>query len=147
MPARWLLEALGLARVLPLGGDFTPGPGPVTISLPGFPPFSPLICYEIIFSGAVRGPERPGFLLNITNDAWFGSGAGPYQHFANTGISAVIDPLGRVVTRIPLASRGVVDSALPAALPNPGAYARFGEPVFALMLTIFLTFSIIVRKK
>ena len=164
VPARWLLEALGLARVLPLGGDFTPGPGPVTISLPGFPPFSPLICYEIIFSGAVRGPERPGFLLNITNDAWFGTTTGPYQHLAqarmraveegmavvrvaNTGISAVIDPLGRVVTRIPLASRGVVDSALPAALPNPGAYARFGEPVFALMLTIFLTFSIIVRKK
>ncbi len=163
VPARSLLAALGLDRLLPLGGDFTPGPGPVSVSLPGFPPFRPLICYEIIFAHEVRGPERPGFLLNITNDAWFGTTSGPYQHLAqarmraveegvavvrvaNTGISAVIDPLGRIVTRIPLASRGVVDSALPAPLPNPGVYARFGGGVFALMLTILTGFSIILYK-
>ncbi len=164
VPARSLLAATGLDRLLPPGGDFTPGPGPTTLSLPGFPPFRPLICYEIIFPAEVRGPERPGFLLNITNDAWFGTTTGPYQHLAqarmraveagvavvrvaNTGISAVIDPLGRIVTRIPLASRGVVDSALPARLANPGVYARFGESVFAFLLTILTGFSIILYKK
>ena len=124
--------------------DFSRGPGPRTLSVPGLPPFSPLICYEIIFSGRVVGPGgRPQWLLNVTNDGWFGDSAGPYQHFAaarmraieeglpvvraaNSGISAVIDPYGRVVERLELGRGGVLESALPAPLSKPTPFARYG---------------------
>src|SRR5690606_4863296 len=104
------------------------------------PVAAPLICYEAIFPGAVLpdGP-RPGWLLNVTNDAWFGDTPGPHQHFAqarlrtveeglpmvraaNNGISAVIDPLGRVVRIHKLGTDGVVDAALPQPIP-PTIYA------------------------
>jgi apolipoprotein N-acyltransferase len=116
--------------------DFSAGPGPRTISIPGAPPVSPPICYEAIFPAeVVDRSNRPQWLLNVTNDAWFGTSSGPHQHFAsarlraveeglplvraaNTGISGVIDPYGRVLTRIPLDEAGVVDAALPAALPK-----------------------------
>jgi apolipoprotein N-acyltransferase len=115
----------------------------------------PLICYEIIFPGAVvpRG-ERPGWLLNVTNDAWFGISPGPYQHFhqakiraieeglplvraANNGISAVLDPLGRIVASLPLGTEGVLDARLPRAI-MPTFYARFGDLVAMLLFAVFL---------
>lgn len=125
---------LPFPRLVESRGDFTPGPGPVVLHLPGLPPVSPLICYEAIFSGHVTPPgERPAWLLNITNDAWFGTSSGPYQHFvqarmraveeglplvrvANTGISAIVDPYGRVVRSLALGARGIVDGPLPKPL-------------------------------
>jgi apolipoprotein N-acyltransferase len=135
MPLRDLLAQVGLSQLARGGLDFQAGPGRTTIALPGLPPFSPLICYEAIFSGRVFAPgSRPDWLLNITNDGWFGRSSGPYQHLAmarmraieeglplvrsaNTGISAVIDPWGREQARLGLGETGVLDAALPQPLP------------------------------
>jgi len=146
---------LDVAKVTPGAIDFTPGPGTVTLALPGLPPASPLICYEVIFPGAVaRRDARPGWLLNLTNDAWYGRSSGPYQHFvtaqfraveeglpvvraANNGISGVIDAHGRVVARLGLARRGHLDAALPLALAAPTVYARIGDwPLGALVALV-----------
>ena len=137
--------------------DFTPGPGLTTMSAGGVPPFSALVCYEVIFPGEVVGPgDRPGWLLNLTNDAWYGETTGPHQHFenarmrsvetglplvrvANTGVSGVADGVGRVVGRLGLGQRGHLDIRLPPALPPP-PYARFGDRPFlgALLATVLL---------
>ena len=127
--------AIGLAKLTHGSIDFQAGPGRQTIALPGLPPFSPLICYEAIFPGRVVDPDaRPDWLLNITNDAWFGRSSGPYQHLAmarmraieeglplvrgaNTGISAVVDPWGRVQAQLGLGETGVLDATLPQPLP------------------------------
>ena len=127
--------------------DFSAGDGPHTILLPGLPPFSPLICYEAIFPGAVIDPDhRPDWLLNITDDAWYGFTSGPFQHLAiarlraveeglplardgDNGISAMFDPYGRVVERLDLDAIGVLDVKLPRALP-PTLYSRFGDSFF-----------------
>jgi apolipoprotein N-acyltransferase len=134
-------------------GDFTRGPGVTTLHLDHLPNPSPLVCYEAIFPGAVaRLDDRPDWLLNVTNDGWYGKTAGPHQHFenarvraveeglplvraANTGISATIDPLGRIIGLEPLYKTGVVDTILPAPLP-PTLYARFGDTLFFLMLVL-----------
>ncbi len=127
--------------------DFTPGPGPRAVEVPGAPPVVPLICYEAIFPGKVtpdqsEGP-RPGWLLNLTNDAWFGVSSGPYQHFAatrlraveeglplvrvaNTGISGVVDAYGRVVVRAGLETKEALNSVLPAAIDRATIFARHG---------------------
>jgi apolipoprotein N-acyltransferase len=111
----------------------------------------PLICYEAVFPRGLRGlPDRPDWLLAITNDAWFGTLTGPYQHFAqarlraieqglplvrvaNTGISGVVDAKGRVREMIPLGQAAWRDAALPGVLPPP-PYARWGEGPVLLML-------------
>lgn len=134
------------------GGGFSSGPGPSLIEVPGIGPAMPLICYESIFPGEIRAmPTRARLLLVVTNDAWFGDFAGPYQHFtlsrlraieqglpllraANTGISAVIDGRGRVQESLPLDHVGVIDARLPPALAAP-LYARIGDaPVTGLVL-------------
>jgi len=115
-------------------GDFAKGRGPATVAVDDISPFSPLICYEAIFPDETTdGTGRTKWLLNVTNDAWFGRSSGPYQHLqmartravetglplvraANTGISAVIDPYGRIVKELPLNETGIVDFYLP--LPN-----------------------------
>jgi apolipoprotein N-acyltransferase len=149
VPFRGLLN---ISRLVPGRMDFSPGPGPVTLRLPGLPPFSPLICYEAIFPGSVLDREdRPAWLLNVTNDAWFGMSSGPYQHFAaarfraveeglplvrvaNTGISAVVDAHGRTVARLGLGVTGVLDSPLPTALEGITPYGLLGDWIVVMVL-------------
>jgi apolipoprotein N-acyltransferase len=140
-----LRSVLPIETVVPGNLDFSAGPGPRTLALPDrrVPPFSPLICYEVIFPGnVVAAGERPAWLLNLTNDAWFGVSSGPYQHLAsarmraveeglplvraaNTGVSSVFDARGRVVASLGLNLTGVIAAPLPAArAPTP--YARAG---------------------
>ncbi len=133
--------------------DLSAGPGPRTIALPGLPPFAALICYEAIFPGAIvdKG-DRPAWMLNVTNDAWYGRSSGPYQHFAiartraveeglplvrvaNNGISAVVDAAGRVLARTRLDAVGNVDAALPGpAAPTP--YVRAGDWMLVALLLL-----------
>jgi apolipoprotein N-acyltransferase len=148
LPARPILGSIGLSRLVPGEGDFTPGPGPRTFPLPGFSahgvPASVgvQICYEIIFSGhVVDEAHRPTFLFNPSNDAWFGAW-GPPQHLAQAqlraieegiavvratpnGISAVIGPTGRLVSTLPSHHAGVIDGFIPEPLP-PTAFSRLG---------------------
>jgi apolipoprotein N-acyltransferase len=150
LPLASLMTRLGISKLVDSPGGFTPGDGPHTFPVPGAPPVGPLICYEILFPGEVVGKTRPGWLANVTDDSWFGPSTGPYQHFvtarvraieeglpvaraANTGISGVIDPLGRVVASLGIGKTGVVDSPLPRSLPNT-PYARLGESGFVLIL-------------
>jgi apolipoprotein N-acyltransferase len=138
-------ETLGALAIPVTQGSFESGGGLATLRLPGLPAASPLICYEVIFSGdVVAQGERPGFLLNITNDAWFGRSSGPYQHFAqarlraveeglpivraaNNGISAIVDAYGRVVAKLPLDAVGVLDGNLPQSLDTIPFYAVMGD--------------------
>jgi apolipoprotein N-acyltransferase len=145
---------LPIAKLTPGRGDFSPGPGPRTVSLDHLPPVSPLICYEAIFPGEVADPANPpSWLLNVTNDAWFGDSSGPYQHFesarmraveqgvplvraANTGISGVTDAYGRVIARLGLGEAGVLDAPLPVALPGGTPFAHHGELGYLLLLLL-----------
>ena len=133
--------------------DFSAGPGPRTLRLKGLPPVSPLICYEVIFPNqVVDRQDRPEWLLNLTNDAWYGASSGPYQHFdaarlraveeglplvrvANTGISGVIDGYGRVVSRLALGKKGTLDSVLPGSL-QPTLYGRLGNSLVIFLILI-----------
>lgn len=145
---RWGIRGLAASQ----GGGYSAGPGPALIDIPGIGPALPLICYEGIFAQEVNAaPGRARFLLLVTNDAWFGTFAGPYQHFAlarlraieqglpmvrvaNTGISAMIDARGRVTGQLPLGVAGRLDLPLPPALP-PTPYARTGDwPVLCVLL-------------
>lgn len=156
LPFRKFLNRLGLEKFTPGAVDFSPGPGLRTITIPGLPAFGPLVCYEVIFPGRViADQERPEWLLNLTNDGWFGTSPGPYQHLAmtrfraaeeglpiiraaGTGISAVIDPYGRVVSSLGLNEQGVIDSGLPRPLDGTTPYARFGDLFFALLVILGL---------
>ena len=148
------MGATGLARNL--GAGFTPGVTSGPVQLPGIGGAIPLICYEGIFAEEITdGGDRARLLLLITNDAWFGQAAGPYQHLAqarlraieqglpmvraaNTGISAMIDAKGRIIDRIDLGIDGALDVSLPAALP-PTLYARVGDwPVLIILLVLTL---------
>ena len=151
LPFQHLLERLGLQQLTQMQGGFEAGERREALDLPGLPPAAPLICYEIIFPDEVIDRDRrPGWMLNLTNDGWFGDSSGPRQHLhqarlraieeglpvvraANTGISAVIDPYGRIVQSLPLNRAGVIDSGLPAALP-PTLYARYGRAMVAALL-------------
>jgi apolipoprotein N-acyltransferase len=155
LPFQTLLEKLGLMQLTKVAGGFIEGDRRRVMSVPGAPGLLPLICYEIVFPGVLPASEpRPGWMLNLTNDAWFGISTGPYQHFhqariraieeglplvraANNGISAVVDPSGRVVGSLPLGTAGVLDARLPQPLP-PTVYARFGDGPLALAMVVTL---------
>jgi len=155
LPFQDLLESLGFMQMTGVRGGFSEGTGPRLLQVPGAPSVRPLICYEIIFPDEiVAAAERPGWLLNITNDAWFGTSAGPYQHFhqaqvraveqglpviraANTGISAVIDPYGRVPAEIGLGEKGLIDAGLPKAGPRTHfSLLEIRPEIFLLLLSI-----------
>lgn len=151
LPFQDRLEAMGLEAITRQRGGFSAGDRRRTLQVAGAPPVGILICYEVIFPGAVTAPDlRPQWLLNLTNDAWFGITPGPYQHLhqtavraveeglpvvraANSGISAVIDPYGRILRALPLGERGVLDADLPRPLP-PTVFARSGHMPLAVVL-------------
>jgi apolipoprotein N-acyltransferase len=163
LPLETLLKPLGLRKLVPLPLGFSAGPAPRTLAIAGTPPFAALVCYEAIFPRALIDREaRPEWLLNVTNDGWFGNTAGPYQHLeqarfraieeglalvraANTGISAVVDPYGRILHRLQLGEAGRIDSPLPRPLP-PTVYARWGDLPFFFMLTIAAFIAIVYKK-
>lgn len=144
LPLSGLLAPLGVTHLVP--GVWDAGAGPRRLRAPGLPLAAPLVCYEAIFSGETvenDGPERPQWMLNVTNDGWFGATSGPYQHFAqarlrtieeglplvraaNTGVSAIVDPYGRILERLPLGVEAVIDGRLPKpASPPPFALHPF----------------------
>ena len=162
LPFQSALEQLGLMQLTKVQGGFIPGSRRRAIDVPRAPRFLPLICYEIVFPGdAVPDGERPGWLVNLTNDGWFGISSGPHQHLqqarvraieeglplvraANTGISAVVDPFGRIVKSLPLGTEGVLDSPLPRPISRT-LYVQAGDSIVALMLA-FTLIGIIRRR-
>ena len=151
LPFQDLMEKIGFEQLTRVQGGFIPGTRRHSMDVPNAPRMLPLICYEAIFPGnVVDRNDRPGWIVNLTNDGWFGISTGPYQHLqqarlraieqglplvraANTGISAVIDPLGRVVAELGLGLEGVLDSGLPAAIP-PTPFARAGDVPIVIIL-------------
>jgi apolipoprotein N-acyltransferase len=155
-----LLRAVGLRQFVAVPGGFSAGAPSAQrrLTVPGLPPVVATICYEAIFPGAIRpagepagAAKAPGLILNVTNDGWFGDTPGPRQHLAqarlraveeglplvrdaNTGISAVIDPHGRIVAHTPIGVETVLDADLPAPLADATPYSRFGDWSFAVML-------------
>jgi apolipoprotein N-acyltransferase len=164
LPFQDLMEKLGFVQLTKVQGGFIPGDRRRTLELPNAPRVLPLICYEAIFPGDVAPrDDRPGWIVNLTNDGWFGISTGPYQHLqqtrlraieqglpivraANTGISAVIDPLGRIVARLDLGVEGVLDSRLPTAIP-PTFYARAGDTPAAMTVAVAVLFVVRRRAK
>jgi apolipoprotein N-acyltransferase len=164
LPFEDFLESLGLISLTKMPGGFLAGDRRRLVTVPGAPAMLPLICYEIVFPDeAVPSGERPGWLLNLTNDGWFGISTGPYQHFqqarvraieqglplvraANTGISAVVDPLGRIVKELPLGTEGVIDSSLPQAIA-PTVYVRARDYIAAALVAGALVLGIRRRRR
>jgi apolipoprotein N-acyltransferase len=159
------------------GMDFSEGKGAATLPLLGnIPPVSPLICYDVIFPQSVVDHQNPpGWMLNITNDAWFERRAtigntklqfstGPYQHFAmarmraveqgiplvrvaNTGISALVDSYGRVVKKLPLGQTGVLDISIPSPANRHSIYSRVGNILILSVVVICGLFTLVGIKK
>jgi apolipoprotein N-acyltransferase len=187
LPFQNLLERLGLVQLTKVRGGFIPGGRRRNQVVSGAPNFLPLVCYEIIFPGdtvprsdwtgwlydhvgrpfgwpfVAGSTERPGWLLNLTNDGWFGASAGPYQHFqqariraieeglplvraANSGISAVVDPLGRIIQSLPLGTEGVLDASLPRPVA-PTPYARTGDGPAGLALAVAFLWVVRARRR
>ncbi|CAN5234555.1 apolipoprotein N-acyltransferase [soil metagenome] len=162
LPARPLMSAIGLSRLVPGDSDFAPGPGASTLALPGFGKAGFQICYEIIFSGSVVDrTHRPDFLFNPSNDSWY-SRSGPEQNLAQarmraieeglpvlratpTGISAIIDAHGRVLASIPWNTRGAIEAPLPTPLA-PTLFARFGNWLAALVAGAMLLLAVAFRR-
>jgi apolipoprotein N-acyltransferase len=167
LPFQQFLEGLGLQQLTKQRGGFSAGDRRRLLAVPGAPLAVPLICYEIIFPGDVGAQNggqgsgqtgghggRPGWMINVTNDGWFGISSGPYQHFqqarvraieeglplvraANTAISAVVDPLGRIIEKLPLGAEGVIDAPLPQPIAAP-PYASVADVPAAMMVAIAL---------
>jgi apolipoprotein N-acyltransferase len=146
------------------GNTYSAGPGPQVLTLGRFGKVLPLICYEAIFPRDVNAmPERADWMLQITNDAWFGTLTGPFQHFAqarlraieqglplvrvaNTGVTAVVDARGRVVKELPFGVMAALDTQVPGALP-PTPYVRWGDGPLALLLAGLAALAMIGRHR
>jgi apolipoprotein N-acyltransferase len=147
--SRWL-DPIGIRRFIAAPQGFAAGETGHAIALPGIPPFVPLICYEAIFPEQARQSQSAEWLLNVTNDAWFGESGGPHQHLlqaqfraietgmpmiraANTGITTIFDGYGRLLGELKLGTEGTLDAVLPR--PQPATlYARLGDSLFFLAL-------------
>ncbi|CAN5221494.1 apolipoprotein N-acyltransferase [soil metagenome] len=152
IPLGDLMGMLGVRALVHVPDDFSSGPKPRPIRLPNAPPVQPLICYESLFPGfTAGGAARPEWIVNVSNDAWFGRTSGPLQHLnlasyraietglpvvraTPTGVSAMIDPWGRVVGghRLDAGESGVIDALLPRPT-SPTLYGRIGDLLFWLM--------------
>jgi apolipoprotein N-acyltransferase len=160
LPFQDRMEKLGFLQLTMVHGGFISGTQRRPMEIPNAPRALPLICYEAIFPDevAARDDDRPGWIINLTNDGWFGISTGPYQHLqqarvraieqglplvraANTGISAVVDPVGRVIAQLGLGIEGVLDASLPAAIA-PTIYARIGDAPIVIILAGALLFVI-----
>jgi len=150
LPFEDFLARFGLTKVVGVAGDFSTGDGPHTVDVPGAPQMSPLICYEMLFPGEVVPDARARWMVNVTDDSWFGPWAGPEQHLliartraieqglpviraANTGISAIIDSFGRMRMQLAIGRAGIIDSALPASIA-PTPFARSSDFGFWLLV-------------
>jgi apolipoprotein N-acyltransferase len=166
MPFQSWLDRIGVTQFVRFPGGFDRGVGTDVIHVPGLPDALAMVCYEAIFPNewaAREGDARSAsWLLNLTDDAWFGLTAGPYQHFAqarlraielglplvrgaNTGISAIVDAEGRVLVSAPLGSEAVIDGPLPGARP-PTWQSRWGSATFAGGLLAMLLSSLWARR-
>ena len=163
LPMRPLLSRIGLSRLAPGDIDFASGPGPRTLALPGWGKVGFQSCYEIVFSGeVVDRSDRPDFIFNPSNDAWFGRW-GPPQHLAQarlraaeeglpvvratpTGISAVIDAHGRILGSLPWQAAGVIDAMLPPPAASPTLFARFGNLIPLLLAFVLLLTGIVLGR-
>ncbi len=159
LPFEPLFDVIGLTQLTQIKSAFTPGPGPVTLPIPGAPPAGMSICYEAVFPGTViDANHRPHWIVNVTNDSWFGLSPGPYQHLyqartraveeglplirdANSGISAVIDSYGRLKSSLPLGKVGTLDSDLPVAI-DPPLYATIRDIGVLLELMVMSLFTL-----
>jgi apolipoprotein N-acyltransferase len=163
LPMPWLLKPLGLARLVPGDMDFTPGPGPHDIMLPGFGAIGVQVCYEIIFSGrVVDEAHRPRLIFNPSNDAWFGRW-GPPQHLAQaqmraieeglpiaratpTGISAVIAADGRLIATVPHRQAGAIEVPIPPALV-PTLFSRLGNWLAGAVALLLVALAVAIRRR
>jgi apolipoprotein N-acyltransferase len=161
MPLDGVASRLGIKQMVHVGDGFDAGPPPAPIAPPGLPPVQPLICYESLFPGFTRDGakatgHRPAWIVNVSNDAWFGASSGPWQHLniasyraieeglpmvraTPTGVSAVIDAYGRVGKGQQLGHGvyGVIDAPLPPAL-SPTLFDRLGDGPLWLLLAVSL---------
>jgi apolipoprotein N-acyltransferase len=164
-------EYMPLQEYIPIGpvigfSGFNSGEGPETKILPNLPPFSPLVCYEVIFPGEVTAlatdqQPRPEWLVNVTNDAWYAVSPGPYQHLSqtvfraieeglpmiratNTGFSAIIDPVGRILDQNSLFETSVQTSYLPVSVKETTLFAVYKNAPFLILLAC-LAFPLLIK--
>lgn len=160
LPFWGILEAVGISKITGGSEGYSEGSGVRTITVAGTPAFSPLICYEMIFPGEViESGKRPQWLVSMTDDSWFGPWAGPLQHLAiakvraaeeglaiaraaNTGISAIIDPYGRIIATLGLNKTGILDGPLPQPL-EPTMYSLAGDAIFAALMLIAAAIGVV----
>jgi len=168
LPLGEIVSRLGVTQFVAIPGGFDRGRSSRLLTAPGLPPILPMICYESIFPEEIAGRAnasavRPGVMLNVTNDGWFGNTSGPYQHFAqarlrtieqglpmirvaNTGISAIVDPYGRAAAYAPLGAEAVLDGELPKALP-PTIFSRLPVAIPSALWIFVLSIALITRRE
>ena len=161
LPFAAMIDFFGLRDFITGPGGFTAASDRALMAVPHWPPTVPLICYEAIFPQevVVKSQSRSGLLLNVTNDAWFGMTPGPYQHFAqarlraieqglpmvraaNNGISAILDPYGRIMTKLDLGEAGIIDGDLPGPLAEQTMFSRlqpYADEIFLIFMGLILT--------
>lgn len=172
LPLEPLMARLGIKKLVHVGDGFSVGPRPAPLAPPGLPAFQPLICYESLYpgftrEGAKRSGVQPRWIVNVSNDAWFGTTSGPLQHLnlasyraieeglpmvrvTPTGVSALIDAHGRILARLTQGREGVIDAPLPAPLPRATLFRRLGDIpflAFVLFSTLILGFRMLENSR